>query len=63
MFDTASQYYSDQRPMQLADLRASTESVHYDDQLSRLNKLQEELENKYKQQQMENLNFDQALIF
>lgn len=50
MVDTASQDYADQRG-HLGDLRASTESLAYDpgDQLSRLNRLQEELESKYKQ--------------
>lgn len=50
LVDTASQDYDQPRQGQLGDLRASTESV-YDasDQLSRLNRLQEELESKYKQ--------------
>jgi hypothetical protein len=61
MVDTASQDY-DPRQAQLGDPRASAESAYdANDQLARLNRLQEELESKYKQQQIDNLNFDQSL--
>jgi len=64
MMDGAPQDYADQLQGQLGDVRASAESQVYDmsNQLSRLNRLQEELEHKYKQQQIDNLDLDRALL-
>ena len=64
MMDGAPQDYTDQLQGQLGDIRASAESQVYDmsDQLARLNRLQEELEHKYKQQQIDNLDLDRALL-